>query len=223
MALILCLETSTRNCSVALTQNGVLLALKEEISVKYLHSEKLTVFINLLLKNNSLLAQDLDAIAISKGPGSYTGLRIGSSVAKGLCFALDKPLISISTLDSLIAGFDIKNQEQICCPMIDARRMEVYFSLYKGGKLLTPINNQIIDDNSFSEILDKQEVYFFGDGSDKCKDILIHSNAIFISNIFPSAKNMAKLAEDAYRLQEFQDIAYFEPFYFKNFITGPII
>ena len=220
MALILCLETATKSCSVALAQDGKLLACKEEVSEKYSHSEQLTVFIETLLEEQNWQAKDLDAIAVSKGPGSYTGLRIGVSTAKGLCFALDKPLIAISTLEAMAVGMAQKQPGKMYCPMIDARRMEVYCSLYKDGQQLADITAKMIDEDSFSEEVEKEEVFFFGDGADKCQETITHSNAIFVANVFPTAKDMLMLAEEAYSRQDFEDVAYFEPYYLKDFVAG---
>lgn len=220
MALILCLETATKSCSVALAKDGKLLACQEEISEKYSHSEQLTVFIEKLLKEQHLQAKDLDAIAVSKGPGSYTGLRIGVSTAKGLCFALDKPLIAISTLEAMAIGMIQKQPGKMYCPMIDARRMEVYCSLYKDGQQLTDVAAKIIDKNSFSKELENEEVLFFGDGADKLQEIITHPNATFVANVFPTAKDMVRLAEEDFQEQAFEDVAYFEPYYLKDFVAG---
>ncbi len=220
MALILCLETATKSCSVALAKDGDLLHFKNEVSEKYSHSEQLTLFIESILREQGIALVDLDAIAVSKGPGSFTGLRIGVSSAKGLCYALDKPLISVSTLEAMASGIQKKYPNKVYCPMIDARRMEVYTAFFQAGKQLTDIEAHIVETDSFSKILSKEEVLFFGDGADKCQGLITHVNAIFITNVYPSAKDMAELAEKAFVQQQFENVAYFEPYYLKDFVTG---
>lgn len=229
MATILNIETSTEVCSVNVSENGKLLFEKESLEGLN-HSELLTVFIEELFKENNLEMKSIDAVAVAKGPGSYTGLRIGVSVAKGLCYALDKPLISISTLDAMGIyasqnpeefNIKVKNDETLLfCPMIDARRMEVYTSLYNlKGELLEPVSAKIIDKNSFSEQLEQSKIAFFGNGADKCKKALNNSNALFSGPLKASARFMINLAEEKYNKQEFENVAYFEPFYLKNFIA----
>ena len=222
MALILNLETATKVCSVALGKDGSLLALKEYHG-EYSHAEKLTVFVEEILKEAGLKLSDLDAIAISKGPGSYTGLRIGVSTAKGFCFALDKPLIAISTLQSMANKPSLKENtgNVLLCPMIDARRMEVYCAFYNmHNNLARDIAAEIIDEHSFEDILQKYKVIFLGDGAEKCKAILSqHQNAIFADNVFPSATDMITLSESAFHDKQFEDVAYFEPYYLKDFVT----
>jgi len=226
MANILCIETATTACSVALIQDGKVLS-KKETTEKNAHSAKLTLFIDETLKENKLTFSDIDAVAISKGPGSYTGLRIGVSTAKGLCFALDIPLIAINTLQSLAWGMakkqtdDKSAQETLFCPMIDARRMEVYAAVYNSNlEEVRETRADIIEANSFGDYLDKSRVIFFGDGADKCKGTIIHPNAVFIDDIFPSATNMAIPAFQKFGQKQFEDVAYFEPFYLKDFIAG---
>ena len=220
MALILCIETATRSCSVALAKDGNLLQFKEEVSEKYSHSEQLTIFIASLFHELGLAFSNLDAIAVSKGPGSYTGLRIGVSTTKGLCYALDKPLIAISTLEVMVSGMEKKHPNKVYCPMIDARRMEVYTTFFQAGKQLTDIEAHIVEADSFSKMLAKEKVLFFGDGADKCKDLITHTNATFINNVYPSSKDMVTLAENAYLHQHFENVAYFEPYYLKDFVAG---
>ena len=220
MGLILCLETATKNCSVALVQDGKLLACKEEVSERYSHSEQLTVFIQTLLEEEHFQTKDLDAISVSKGPGSYTGLRIGVSTAKALCFALNKPLLAISTLEAMAVRMAQKQEGKVCCPMIDARRMEVYCSMYKGGQQLTDVTAKVIDEDSFSEELEREEVFFFGDGADKCQEVITHPNATFVRNFYPSAKDMGRLSENDFQQKAFEDVAYFEPYYLKDFVAG---
>jgi len=220
MALLLCLETATKSCSVALAKDGDLLHFKEEVSEKYSHSEQLTLFIESLIQEQRIELSDLDAIAVSKGPGSYTGLRIGVSTAKGLCYALDKPLIGVSTLEAMASGMEKKIPNKLYCPMIDARRMEVYTAFFQAGKQLKDIEAHIVEKNSFSKILAKKEVLFFGDGAEKCQDLISHTNATFLTDIYPSAKDMVAIAENAFTQQQFENIAYFEPYYLKDFVAG---
>ena len=220
MALLLCLETATKSCSVALARDGALLHFKDEISEKYSHSEQLTLLIESLLQEQRIELSDLDAIAVSKGPGSYTGLRIGVTTAKGLCYALDKPLIGVSTLKAMASGMEKKIPNKLYCPMIDARRMEVYMAFFQAGKQLTDIKAHIVEKNSFSKMLAKKEVLFFGDGAEKCQGLISHVNATFITNIYPSAKDMVALAENAFMQKQFENIAYFEPYYLKDFVAG---
>ena len=221
MALILNIETATSVCSVALAKDGKLLALKE-INEGKTHGEVLTLFIQDVFKEALFSFPELDAVAVSKGPGSYTGLRIGVSTAKGLCYALGKPLIGINTLQhlSLSLSHGKDSGEVLFCPMIDARRMEVYTALFdSGNNFFRETSADIIDENSYSDILAQHKVIFFGDGSGKCKEKLdLHPNAIFIDDIFPSAKNMTALSETAFQKKQFEDIAYFEPYYLKDFV-----
>jgi tRNA threonylcarbamoyladenosine biosynthesis protein TsaB len=226
MALILNLETATTACSVSLGRDGTLLALKE-LNGEYTHAENLTVFIADVMKQAGLQLHDLDAVAVSKGPGSYTGLRIGVSSAKGLCYSLGKPLIAINTLYSMMSGIihlpsSLIHFPALLCPMLDARRMEVYCAVYDSeGNEIRPTAAEIIDEHSFAELLREQPVYFFGDGAAKCKAALSHSkNAFFIDDIYPSAKDMITLSEKAFRNAQFEDVAYFEPFYLKDFVAG---
>lgn len=187
---------------------------------QFSHAEKLHSFILEVLKQAGKSMEDIDAIAVSKGPGSYTGLRIGVSTAKGLCFALDKPLISVPTLDSMSYVVKVKKGEFII-PLIDARRMEVYSAVYDANHVqLRKTVAEIIDENSFSEYLNKGKVYMLGDGAEKCTQVINHKNATFLKDIFPSTKEMAKLSATKYQQQEFEDIAYFEPFYLKDFVAG---
>ena len=217
MARILCIETSTTNCSVAIALDGQLVLLKEDYNNQYSHAEKLHLFIKEALDEAQLSLKDIDAVAISKGPGSYTGLRIGVSAAKGLCFSLDIPLISVETLRSLAQQID---EETIIIPMLDARRMEVYSAIYSAQKsLLRPTEAQILDDNSFSAELNSGKVTFIGNGVLKFQDICNHPNAIFVDSL-PSAKDMIAIAEEKYKTSIFEDIAYFEPFYLKDFVAG---
>lgn len=224
MSKILYIESATQVCSVSISINGVLIAMKES-STANSHSELLSSFIDDLIKENNLSLKDLDAIAVSMGPGSYTGLRIGVSSAKGLCYSLEKPLIAISTLQSMANGMSkyVEDDKAVFCPMIDARRMEVYASLFDvRNKELRKIKAEIIDENSFSEFLDSNIVYFAGDGANKCKEILsVHQNARFLDEFVISSKDMVEIGSSKYSKKEFEDLAYFEPFYLKDFIAGP--
>ena len=218
MSLILLIETSTKNCSVALADGGKLIALKEEVSEKYSHSEKLNYFIKTLFAKHKYDIKDIDAIAISKGPGSYTGLRIGVSTAKGLCYALDIPLIAISTLRAVAYGISQKQVAELYCPMIDARRMEVYNAFYDvANNEIRPVQAEVINENSFQKEL-KSKVLFFGDGAQKCKEFIKHPNARFIDGIYPSSQYMISIATSKFEDKIFEDIAYFEPYYLKDFV-----
>ncbi len=224
MSLILNIETATEVCSVSFSKNGQVIALKENFEGQS-HAKLLTVFIDELLRENQLKIKNFDAIAVSMGPGSYTGLRIGASAAKGLAYAADLPLIAVSTLQSLALSVLQKPNKNIernawICPMIDARRMEVYTAFFDTLNVQkTDISADIIDENSYSDILKNRQVVFCGNGAAKCKDSIKHSNALFLDDIVCSAKYMAPLSDTAYREENFADIAYFEPFYLKNFIA----
>lgn len=220
MSIILNIETATKNCSVSIAENGKILAIKELNNGNYSHAEVLHPFIVDVLKESNLSTKNIDAVAVSKGPGSYTGLRIGVSAAKGLCFAFDKPLISIDTLTSL--SYAVSIDKGIIIPMIDARRMEVYAAVYNHNHLqIREIKAEIIDENSFSEYLNDNKVYFLGDGSAKCKEIISHKNAVFVDEKFPSAKEMALLSYEKYKKSDIENVAYFEPFYLKDFVVIP--
>lgn len=219
MALILNIETATTNCSVSLSQDGETLVLKEDMSSGYSHAETLHLFIDEVFKTAKIKPFEIDAIAVSKGPGSYTGLRIGVSTAKGLCFALDKPLISIDTLESLAHQVGI--EEGIIIPMLDARRMEVYSAIYNSNlELQRKIEAEILTELSYLTLLNKGKVYFIGDGVEKSKTVIKHPNAFFVLGKLPSAKNMASLSEEKYKISDTEDVAYFEPYYLKDFITS---
>ena len=220
MAIILCIETATTNCSVALSVDGNIIALKEDYNNQYSHAERLHLYIEELLLKNNISKLELDAIAVSKGPGSYTGLRIGVSSAKGLCFALEIPLISIPTLDSL--AYQIKENNGIIISMLDARRMEVYSAIYNAEDKhqIRETKADILDENSFSEYLEKGIVYFLGDGVEKFKAICTHKNAVFTEGKLPSANEMGLLANKKFKNSDFEDVAYFEPYYLKDFILG---
>ena len=220
LALILNIETATKNCSVCLAKDGEVLAIRELNDGNYSHAEKLHPFIQELFIETNFTSKDIDAVAVSKGPGSYTGLRIGVSAAKGICFAIDKPLISIETLKSLACIISV--DDGLIVPMLDARRMEVYAAVFNSlYKKVRQIRAEIIDKNSFNEELSKGKVYFLGDGAAKCKDVIIHDNAVFVEDKFPSAKEMAILSYNKYKKNDIEDVAYFEPFYLKDFVVIP--
>lgn len=220
MSYILNIETATKNCSVALAKDGKTILCKEIAEEGYSHAERLHVFIEAIIKDAGLALQDLSAIAVSQGPGSYTGLRIGVSAAKGLCYALDIPLIAVDTLQALAAQVTISSG--LIIPMIDARRMEVYSAIFgptleKKREVLA----QIIDDNSFE---DREEtLYFVGDCTDKCKPVLTKENHVFLEEIvYPSAKEMSAISFEKFKINDTVDVAYFEPYYLKDFmITAP--
>lgn len=219
MAIILNIETATKNCSVSLAKDGEMLILIELNEGQFSHAEKLHSIILEVLKKSHKEMDDIDAIAVSSGPGSYTGLRIGVSAAKGLCFSLDKPLISIPTLTSLANAIIIANGDMII-PLLDARRMEVYSAVFNFEKeQIRETQAQIIDENSYSEYLEKGKVYFLGDGALKCKETIIHDNAIFLEGYFPSAKEMVGLSYQKFINNDFEDVAYFEPYYLKDFVA----
>jgi tRNA threonylcarbamoyladenosine biosynthesis protein TsaB len=220
MSLILSIETSTKVCSVALHRSGTLLA-SSQILIERSHSKFITVLIENLFSHSGENMSELDAVAVSKGPGSYTGLRIGVSTAKGICYALDKPLIAVGTLHSMAYKVNRLNHSgAILCPMIDARRMEVYCAIYDQQlSCLEEVNAKVIDENSFQDLLEKEKILFFGDGSQKCiKAFGKNKNAIFIDGVFPSAINIGALALKAFEEKKFEDVAYFEPFYLKDFM-----
>ena len=220
--IILHIETSTNICSIAVSENGQCLFSKSD-SEGMNHAALLSVFIAEAMEFLNSASKKLDAIAVSSGPGSYTGLRIGVSTAKGLCYGLDIPLIAVSTLEILTANalqVAETTDDTLFCPMIDARRMEVYAAFYnQEGIIQREISADIIEENSYSEILENHSVYFFGNGAEKCKTTLTHPNARFIDGMYPLAENMILLAEKAYNEKKFVDVAYFEPFYLKEFYT----
>lgn len=218
MGVILSIETATTNCSVSLSRNGKTLVLKEDYGKNYSHAERLHIYIDDVLKEANLQPKDLDAVAISKGPGSYTGLRIGVSAAKGLCFALSKPLISVPTLEALAHQVEVENG--IIIPMLDARRMEVYSAIFDADyNQIRDTQAQVLDENTFTEYLEKDKVYFIGNGVEKTKTIINHSNAVFIDDKLPSANEMGFLAYNKYKISDTEDVAYFEPYYLKDFVA----
>ncbi|RFN59621.1 tRNA (adenosine(37)-N6)-threonylcarbamoyltransferase complex dimerization subunit type 1 TsaB [Marixanthomonas ophiurae] len=222
MATILCIETATTNCSVALSVNGSVAAFKEDNpngeQKGYSHAEKLHGYIEEVLASGNVSKSNLDAIAVSKGPGSYTGLRIGVSAAKGLCYALEIPLISISTLQSL--SLQVKEEDTFVIPLLDARRMEVYSAVFFSEKRIRETKAEIVTEDSFLEYTDKKKTIFIGDGVSKFEPLCQHPNTTFITNKLPSAKQMAALSEKKFKTNDFEDVAYFEPYYLKDFIAG---
>lgn len=219
MSLILSLETSGKVCSVAIHDDAKLLA-TSELHVEQSHASKLAVLIDEVRKLSNIEFNQLKAVAISSGPGSYTGLRIGTSTAKGLCFSLDIPLVAVGSLDLLSFQMkDINYQEALLCPMIDARRMEVYCMVTDASlNPLQPVEAKIVDELSFSNYLDKSTTLFFGDGSEKCKDVIQHPNAFFIDGVYPRASYLGMLAFEKFRKNEFEDLVNVEPHYLKEFM-----
>ena len=223
MSCILNIETSTNVCSVALSQDGV--CLYEDVNMEGpSHAQVLAGYVKDAISFADSHAIPIDAIAISKGPGSYTGLRIGVSEAKGVAYGRDAKLLSVPTLKLLtvpiLLGHEELPEDALLCPMLDARRMEVYCALYDRA-LNEVVQTQalVIDSDSFKDYLDKQPIYFMGNGADKCVETIQHPNAHFIKNIVPRAKNMIPLAEMAMAKEQFEDVAYFEPFYLKEFVA----
>jgi len=220
MAYILNIETSTTNCSVALSNSGIVVGLKEDNNSEYSHAERLHVYIDEVLKTAKVTIDQLEAIAISKGPGSYTGLRIGVSAAKGLCYALSIPLISVPTLEAL--AHQVEAPKGVIIAMLDARRMEVYSAIYDSDyNEIRPTEAEVLTSESYDDLLELSPVYFIGNGVAKTKDIITHKNALFIEDKLPSAKQMCALSYDKFNKNDFEDVAYFEPFYLKDFIAIP--
>ena len=221
--MIICLETATTLCSVALCDNSGVISLRESDESKS-HASLVTVFIEEILREHGMRVRDLQAVAVSKGPGSYTGLRIGVSVAKGLSFGAGIPLIGIDTTLSMYTGIAMKSndadKDTLYCPMLDARRMEVYYAVYDhSGTRIKNISAEIITEDSFNSFPASKKIIFFGDGAMKCRDIIKRNNAIFAEDFVISAAHMYKPAFQAFSENRFEDVAYFEPFYLKNFIT----
>ena len=226
MALILNIESSTEVCSVSLSRNGEILQILENVSGQN-HSMLMTVFIEQIFKETSLQMSQLEAVAVSGGPGSYTGLRIGVAAAKGICYALNIPLIAITSLAAMAHQvitnpglYGLPEVPMLFCPMIDARRMEVYTAFFnEKEELVRGIQADIIEPDSYLSFLEQGKVVFFGNGADKCKAILTHHNAVFLDNIKTSAAYMTDLSETAFREKRFEDVAYYEPFYLKDFVA----
>jgi len=222
--MILSIETATSTCSVALHKEGKLLA-SYALHLDKSHSGSLTMMIDEVLQRTNHKTTDLQAVAISKGPGSYTGLRIGTATAKGLCFALNIPLIAVNTLKAMALNVianspKIKGVSLLFLPMIDARRMEVYTAIFDEDlKEIKEVNAKIIEENTFEKFLSKHQLVLFGDGAAKCKAILSHQNYLYLDQIAPSAKYIGELASVKFKKQEFEDLAYFEPYYLKDFMV----
>lgn len=219
MPFILNIETATKNCSVSIAENGNTIVCKEIAEEGYSHAEKLHVFIEEVIAAAGITVQDLVAIAVSQGPGSYTGLRIGVSAAKGLCFALNIPLIAVDTLQTLASQANVSNGKII--PMIDARRMEVYSEVFNANlEVERAIEAEVITEDSFATYT--ETIYFVGDCADKCKTVLTKDNFVFLEEIkYPSASAMSKISYDKYQKSDTVDVAYFEPYYLKDFLMAP--
>ena len=228
MALILCIETGTDICSVGLSRDGELVSLRESDEGRD-HAKRVGVFVDELLRETGIAPDELDAIAVGMGPGSYTGLRIGVSFAKGMCYGLQIPLVAVGSLDALAevaiedneAGIlDVKDwNDAVLCPMVDARRMEVYTRLFNAaGEPLSEVSAEIVTEQSFAEWRKGRQLVIFGNGAAKCCEIL--PDATYV-NITPSARGLARLAERRLQEGKTEDIAYFEPFYLKDFIVIP--
>ncbi|MDF3076663.1 MAG: tsaB [Sphingobacteriaceae bacterium] len=222
MPLILQIETATTSCSVTLALDGEVVALKE-LTERNIHASHITLFIEEVMAAAGKSLKELDAVAVSMGPGSYTGLRIGVSTAKGLCYALEIPLIAVNTLEAMASAKASQlNPPKFYCPMIDARRMEVYLAVYDPDlNPIVPVQAKIIDADSFSDLLKQHQIVFFGDGAEKCREVLTHPNAEVISSFENSAAHLTALALKKYESSAFEDVAYFEPFYLKDFIALP--
>jgi tRNA threonylcarbamoyladenosine biosynthesis protein TsaB len=219
---ILNIETATQHCSVGLSHGKETISIRESME-KNIHAASVTIFAEEVCREAGIRMKDLDAVAVSMGPGSYTGLRIGVSAAKGFCYALDIPLISVPTLQSLALGAFLgkEDMDALYCPMIDARRMEVYTALYdQNNAEVRETEALIIDEDSFTEEAANSRIYFFGDGAWKCKESLEPKGMIFLEDIQPSAANLGAISYKKFKAREFEDLAYFEPFYLKDFIAG---
>ncbi|MBR2006792.1 MAG: tRNA (adenosine(37)-N6)-threonylcarbamoyltransferase complex dimerization subunit type 1 TsaB [Alistipes sp.] len=228
MSLILCIETGTDICSVGLSRDGELISLRESDEGRD-HARNVALFVDELLRENDIAAEELSAVAVGMGPGSYTGLRIGVSFAKGLCYGLQIPLVAVGSLDSMVqvaredheAGIiDVDNwSDVVLCPMVDARRMEVYTQLFDAqGQPLNEVKAEIVTEESFKEWRNERQLVIFGNGAAKCREVL--SDATYI-NVTPSARGLAALAHQRFEAGQTEDIAYFEPFYLKDFIIIP--
>ena len=228
MSLILCIETGTDICSAGLARDGELVSLRESDEGRD-HAKNVAVFVDELLRENGVAAEELSAVAVGMGPGSYTGLRIGVSFAKGLCYGLQIPLVAVGSLDSMVqvaredyeAGIiDVERWEDaVLCPMVDARRMEVYTQMFDTqGQPLNEVKAEIVTEESFKEWRNERQLVIFGNGAAKCREVL--SNATYI-NVTPSARGLAALAHQRFEAGQTEDIAYFEPFYLKDFIIIP--
>lgn len=218
---ILCIETSTNCCSAAICRDGIAVASRENLSGAN-HASELPLFIEQLLAEAQANTWTLDAVAISQGPGSYTGLRIGTSIAKGLCYGMNIPLIPIDTLQILCAAITEEvPTDALLCPMLDARRMEVYTAMYTSYlEQQTEVMAKVIDEQSFAEELRDKKIYIFGNGAEKCRSVITSANAYFVEDILPQAKYMGKLADQTMAL-DIKQVAYYEPFYLKEFVPAP--
>ncbi len=217
MARILCIETSTKVCSVALSENGRITELKEDLSNNYSHAERINVFIDAVLKPTKF--SDLDAVAVSLGPGSYTGLRIGVSSAKGICIGQNLPLISVNPLEAMARRIEA-DEKTLKIPMIDARRMEVFCAGFKGkGEPVFDTRAEIVTADSFSRYKNFSDVLYFGDGAEKCKNVL-HEPRYRFAEVYASALGMAEIADEKFHKKKYENLAYFEPFYLKDFVAG---
>ncbi|MDR2221968.1 MAG: tRNA (adenosine(37)-N6)-threonylcarbamoyltransferase complex dimerization subunit type 1 TsaB [Flavobacteriaceae bacterium] len=218
MITILNIETATKNCSVSLTVDGNLLTMKEIAEENFSHAEKLHVFVEDILKENNKKWTDLNAIAVSQGPGSYTGLRIGVSAVKGLCYGLSIPMIALDTLEILARQLVV--EKGLIVSMLDARRMEAYCAVFRPDYTsVGVVEAKVIESDSFDFIIDQEEIHLIGDGAPKCKDVLTDAKFIYHDSIvYPSAKEMCKMSFEKYNKSEFVDVAYFEPFYLKDFV-----
>ena len=228
MSLILCIETGTNICSVGISRDGELVSLRESAEGRD-HAKHVGVFVDELLRETGVMPDELDAVAVGMGPGSYTGLRIGVSFAKGLCYGLQIPLIAVGSLDAL-AEVAIEDNEAgiltvdkwddaVLCPMVDARRMEVYTRLYNAkGEPLSEVSAEVVDEHTFADVRRNKQLIIFGNGAEKCCEVL--SDATYI-NVAPSARGLARLAEQRLQASQTEDIAYFEPFYLKDFVVIP--
>ena len=229
--MILCLETATPSCSVALVHNGEVLACEEDPKGQN-HSEKITLFIDSVMKKAGISYDQLDAVAVSMGPGSYTGLRIGVSTAKGICYAVSKPLIAVETLEAMAYGGKLVISSEVeksslngnimLVPAIDARRMEVYAAIFdENVNKIKDTEAVIIDENSFADLKKDHHLYLFGDGADKCAELFANDDKItVIKDFYCSAKYMNTIAQQKFNNKDFVDVAYFEPFYLKDFVPG---
>jgi tRNA threonylcarbamoyladenosine biosynthesis protein TsaB len=224
--MILQIETATASCSVALARDSIVLGCKQ-VNERNIHAEVITLFIDELISTAGVKYSDLDAIAVSCGPGSYTGLRIGVSTAKGLCFALDKSLIAIETLEAMAYGMASRSEyfiddNTLLCPMIDARRMEVFTAVFSAnGERIRKTSAEIINEDSFSDLLRNKKMLFFGDGAEKCRAMLGgNPNALFFPGFINSAVDLTAKAAEKFGNREFENVGYFEPYYLKDFIAG---
>lgn len=228
MSLILCIETGTNICSVGIARDGELVSLRESVEGRD-HAKHVGVFVDELLRETGVTPDELDAVAVGMGPGSYTGLRIGVSFAKGLCYGLQIPLIAVGSLDALTEVAIEDNEagilaveawdDAVLCPMVDARRMEVYTRLYNTmGDPLSEVSAEVVDEQTFADVRRDKQLVIFGNGASKCREVL--SDATYI-DVAPSARGLARLAEQRLQAGQIEDIAYFEPFYLKDFVVIP--